>query len=234
MNEGPIDEGVARSMLSFNLCVKGLDVWIDSSLFLGMDFFLDRFTSSNKRLPTLRRFLLANAFPFCFNNFLTFPRGDLRLRSFLVRLTFVFFGCFIPSPKILSTTLSPRLASAPNASGAAMSFTNGRLFVSAGKTDRPPRSMTGSRDIDIWERMVSSPLPKRAGSKLNPVSAQGNPPRCMTCCFEIGSDISFCTSPNPNIFSNPRNPPCWRLMVLRSPPRWIVRKSPPSIAVFTI
>ena len=221
-------------MLSFNLCVKGLGV-MDSSLGMDSSRFLDRFTSSNKRLPTLRRFLLANAFPFCFNNFLTFPRGDLRLRSFLVRLTFVFFGRFIPSPKILSTTLSPKLASAPKARGAAMSFTNGRLFVSAGKTDRPPRSMTGSRDIDIWERMVSSPLPKRAGSKLNPVSAQGNPPRCMTCCFEIGSDISFCTSPNPNIFSNPRNPPCWRLMVLRSPPRWIVRKSPPSmLAVFTI
>ena len=226
MNEGPIDEGVARSMLSFNLCVKGLDVWIDSSLFLGMGFFLDRLTSSNKRLPTLRRFLLANAFPFCFNNFLTFPRGDLRLRSFLVRL-----GPFMPSPNILSTTLSPKLASAPKARGAAMSFTNGRLFVSVGKTDRPPRSMTGSRDNDIWERMVSSPLPKRAGSKLNPVRAQGNPPRCMTRCFEIGSAISFlaCSVPKPIIFSNPRNPPCWRLLVLRSPPRWIVRKSPPSI-----
>ena len=190
-------------MLSFNLCVKGLGVWIDSSLFLGMDFFLDRLTSSNNRLPTLRRFLLANVFPFCFNNFLTFPRGDLRLRSFLVvsclhRISY-------------QQRCHPNLLVRPEqGGGAAISFTNGRLFVSAGKTDRPPRSMTGSRDNDICQGIVSSPFPKRAGSKLNPVRAQGNRPRCITRCFEIGSDISFltCSVPNPNIFSNPKNPLC--------------------------
>ena len=155
----------------------------------------------------------------------------LRLKPFALCLRTPFVLCLrtpfvlvvLPSPKILSITLSPNEARAPIATGIPICLRSGMpLEINAGGIANPPLCMIESLVTFIWFRILSScPFPISMGSKLNPASAQGKPPRCIIICCLIGSDICFCRSPgpSPNIFpNNPNIPPCWRGKVFKSPP----------------